>query len=139
MGLLNSLLLWLHFLSLGLGGAAVFGGLILAAAIPKTPPEARPPLAAVRGRLVILGRVGLGLLILTGALMVGEHGTGLILWFVVKMLLVVALTASVLYAIPLGRKAQAGDAAAIARMGQIVRLNLGLYVTIILTAVFAFG
>jgi hypothetical protein len=135
----QSLLLWLHFLSLGLGGAAVFGGLVLAAAIPKAPPESRPSLAAVRGRLVLLGRVGLALLILTGFLMVQAHGAGQLIWFSLKMALVLALTASVVYAIPLGRKAQAGDATAIARMGQIVRLNSGLYVTIILTAVLAFG
>lgn len=138
MGSWDTLLLWLHFLSLGLGGAAVFGGLVVAAAIPKAAAEARPPLVGVRGRLVNLGRVGLALLILTGVLMARANGA-LGFWFWIKMLLVLALTASVLYAVPLGRRAMGGDAAAIARMGQIVRLNLGLYVAIILAAVLAFG
>ncbi len=139
MDLLQSLLLWLHFLSLGLGGAATFGGVVLATTIAKAPPESRPPLAAVRGRLVLFGRLGLALLILTGLLMVRAHGAGQLFWFTLKMTLVLALTASVVYAIPLGRKAQTGDAAAIARMGQIVRLNLGLFAAIIFTAVLAFG
>jgi hypothetical protein len=138
MGLWDTLLLWLHFVALGLGGSALFGGLVIAATIPKTPLEARPPLAQVRGRLVLFGRVGLGLLILTGVLMVRDVGTGQIFWFAIKMLLVLALTASVIYTVPLGRKAQAGDAAAIARMGQLLRVNLGLYLAIILAAVLTF-
>ena len=137
----QTLLIWVHFISLGLGATASFGIPTIAFAMPKTAPEARPALAALAGRLSIYGRSGLALLILTGIIMVlTGPGVGAVSgWFWVKMALVVVLTGGVVMGLRLAKRAQAGDMGAAALARKVGLGNLTVLILILLSAVLAFG
>ena len=141
MDIVNDLLLWVHLISLGLGGAASFGIPVVASRLPSAAPEMRPMLLQIMKGLSTLGRAGLGLLIVTGPLLVwlGHGGVGgFNVWFWVKMVLVLLLLLGVIYAGLLLRRAAAGGPPS-PRSAPIGMINSLLFIGIVLTAVFAFG
>lgn len=133
-------LLWVHLLALAMGGAASFGIPVVGAAMGGASPEARPTLAAIAERLSKLGRVAIGLLILTGIGMVYlGPGIGIMgLWFWLKMAAVIALIAGIIIGVRTGKRAQAGDAAAQALAPRIGMVNLMVLALIIAFAVLEF-
>ncbi len=137
----HDLLLWLHFVSLALGGASTFGNAVVGAAVARQGEAARPHLLPVARSLGRLGHVALALLILTGGALVemGPGWSGVGLWFWVKMALVATLTVSVVLVTRAARMAAGGDAAAGRRARLLGRLNMLLIPLIVLTAVFEFG
>jgi protoporphyrinogen IX oxidase len=140
MEIFTNLLLWVHLLSLGLGGAASFGVPVVASRLPSAAPETRPLLLQVMKGLSTVGRAGLGLLIITGPLLVWlRYGgtSGFNSWFWVKMVLVVLLLGGVIYAGVLLRRATAGGPPS-PQSAPIGMINTALFVAIVLTAVFAF-
>ena len=54
-----TLLLWIHLISIAVGGSTVFGIPVVGACVTKAPPTARPDLSAV---MMILSRLGRGAL-----------------------------------------------------------------------------
>ena len=94
MDYLNSALLWIHLVALAAGGAATFGIPVVGNKIGGASPETRPLLFSIVHGLSRIGRTALGLLVITGPLLVWlkYNGTsGFTFWFWVKMVLVVIL------------------------------------------------
>lgn len=142
MNVLISILFGIHLVSLGLGGAAAFGLPVVGSKLPSATAESRPLLFSIMHGLSRIGRVGLGLLIITGPLMVwlkfGGFG-GFSFWFWVKMVLVVILLAVVIYAGINGKKAENGDREAAGRAPMLGMAALVTFVLVIGSAVAAFG
>ncbi|HEY9010214.1 MAG TPA: hypothetical protein VIN06_04305 [Devosia sp.] len=137
-----TILFWIHLVSLGLGGTASFGLPVVGSKLASATAETRPVLFSIMHGLSSVGRAGLGLLIVTGPLMVwvkfGGFG-GFSLWFWVKMVLVVILLALVIYAGINGKKAENGDREAAGRGPMIGMAALVTFVLVIGSAVMAFG
>ena len=142
MEVFNSLLLWLHLLGLAMGGGALIGTNVLAMVGSATPAEQRPALLPVGGVLTAIGRAAIGLLIVTGPLMLwlkwGGH-TPSDAWFGIKMLFVVILIVGIIMSsIGLKRITQGNAAgAALARQGRLIAS--GALVIVVLAAAFTFG
>ena len=70
MEILNTLVFWLHFMAMFLGGVAAFGIPLTAARIAGAEPAARPALGQVIQLFSKVGSAGIGTLILTGIIMI---------------------------------------------------------------------
>jgi uncharacterized membrane protein len=142
MDIFVDLLFWIHLASLGLAGAAVFGLPVVGSRMASATPEMRPSLFAIADGLSRLGRAALGLLIVTGPLMVWLKFNGDMMalgaWFWVKMALVVILIVIVVYAGINGKRAQSGDMAAARRAPQIGMAGMVVYLLVIGAAVLTF-
>lgn len=134
----HTLLLWVHFASIAAGGAASVGIPVVGAAMRSAPAEARPALGGVAMKLSVIGRTALGLLIVTGALLIWS-GSGTNGWFWIKLTLVALLIAGVVLGLRAGAQARGGDSAAAARGAMIGKVNILIFVLIVLAAVLAFG
>ena len=142
MDIIIILLLWVHLLSLGLGGTAAFGISVVGSKMPTAAPEARPTLLKIMHDLSTVGRIGIGLLIVTGPLMIWlKYGgfDGMNTWFWIKMVLVLLLLATVTYSGILFKRVQAGDQAAAKLSPRVGRVSMLTFVAIIFSAAFAFG
>lgn len=132
--------LWAHFLAIGMGGAATFGipiaGKVMAGAGPASRPFIGPLIEALSG----LGRKAIGLLILSGAVLVWARYdvSALSGVFWVKMVLVVALIVLVVYSVRNGKKARAGDMAAASRAPVLGNVGMALFTLIVLSAALTF-
>ncbi len=137
-----NILFWIHLVSLGLGGAAVFGLPVVGSKMRTATAEMRPLLFSIAERLSMIGRTAIGLLVITGPLMVWlKFGgmSGFTWWFSAKMVLVVILLAIVIYGGINTKRAQSGDMSAAQRAPQIGVASMVTFVLIILCAVFAFN
>lgn len=142
MDAINTILLWLHFIGLALGGAASFGIPVVGSRMPSASPETRPLLMGIMHGLSRVGRAGLGVLIVTGPLMLWLKfgGVGDVsVWFWVKMLLVLLLIAGVIYSGILFKRLQGGDASVAPLMPRLGMANTAILVLIVLSAVLTFG
>ncbi len=138
--IVGNLLLWVHLISLSIGGAASFGIPVVASRMAGAAPETRPLLMQIMMGLSKVGRVALGLLIVTGPLLVWlKYGdiSGFNTWFWVKMALIVVLLAGIIYSgILLKRTLAGGPPSPLApRLGMI---NTLVFLAIVFAAVFAF-
>lgn len=140
MDILVNILLFLHFFGLVLGmgsGMALSNATRIVTAAP-----AESGFERFTGMLARNGHIGLGLLWVTGLLMVWLRygGVGAFsVWFWIKMVLVVVLSAAVGMGAAAYRKAKAGDGEA-ARRAKIASTVSGLSgIGIIFAAVFAFN
>ena len=142
MDAINTILLWLHFTGLAIGGAAAFGIPVVGSRMQTAAPETRPLLMGVMEGLSKVGRVGLGLLIVTGPLLLwlkfGGVG-GISAWFWVKMVLVVLLIAGIIYSGILFKRLQGGDASVAPMMPRLGMANTAILVLIVLCAALTFG
>lgn len=140
MAMLYTPLLWLHFVGIGLGGAATFGSAIVGARAQGAPPELRPHFLAIVARLSSAGAMGLALLLLTGPLMIwiaGGIGADP-LWFWAKMAIVAVLLAAVIYSRRNLADMREGDTDAIARAPRIGMVIRFAYLGVLALAVLAF-
>jgi uncharacterized membrane protein len=141
MDIVVKLLFWVHLMSLAAGGAATFGIPVVGRQMRTAGPEMRPVLQSILKGLSNVGRTGIGLLIITGPLMIwlkyGGFG-GVSYWFWIKMALVVALLAGVVYGGILFERSTKGDMAAGQMMPRVGMINMILLLGIVLSAVFAF-
>lgn len=139
--ILVKVLFWIHLMGLALGGAAAFGIPVIGRRMPTVPPETRPLLMQISKGLSRVGQAGLGLLIVTGPLIVwlkygGFGGFNTSFW--VKMTLVVLLLVGVSYSGILLRRVMSGDVAAAPMLPRMGIVNTLLLLGIVLSAVFAF-
>lgn len=142
MDVLISILFWIHLVSLGLAGAAAFGLPVVGSKMPSATAETRPLLFSIAHRLSTVGRTGIGLLIITGPLMVWlKFGSfaGFSAWFWVKMALVVILLGIVIYGGINTKKAENGDREAAGRAPLLGIAGMTVFVLIIGSAVMTFG
>ncbi|MEO6012051.1 MAG: hypothetical protein ABIQ30_00485 [Devosia sp.] len=138
---LNSLLLWLHLLSLAVAGATIFGMPVIMANMAGVAPDVRPRIGAIAARLSMMSRGALVVLLVTGPLLVwlkygGASGFGV--WFTIKMVLVLIQIAIVVYAGINGKKAQGGDVAAMQRAPMISIVGMVTFLLIVAAAVLTF-
>lgn len=142
MELALKLVLWIHFLSLALGGVATFGIPALMSVGATLEPAQRPVMGKAIMRLAALGRMALTLLVLSGIFLLAlgfQGGAGLSHWFWLKMLLVLALIGLVIYNIGNGKRILAGDAASLARAPLLAKVGIAILALIVLAAVLTFG
>lgn len=142
MDILVSILFWIHLVSLGLGGAAVFGLPVVGSKMASATAETRPLLFSIAHRLSTIGRTAIGLLIITGPLMVWlKFGSfsGFNAWFWVKMTLVVILLGIVIYGGINAKKAENGDREAAGRAPKVGLAAMVVFVLIVGSAVMTFG
>jgi protoporphyrinogen IX oxidase len=138
----NSFLLWAHLISLAVAGATIFGMPVIMANMAGVAADVRPRVGAIAKRLSTMSRGALLVLLVTGPLLVwlkynGFDGFGF--WFWVKMALVVVQIAIVVYSGINGKRAQGGDAAAMARAPAIGAVGMITFLLIIAAAVLSFG
>lgn len=130
-----NVLLVVHLAAFGLGISTTFVAPIIGSRMPKAPPEARPTLLGILGRLTLNARVAMGLLLATGIAMVyvryGGDFLGLGPWFLVKMGLVAFIVAMMILGVVL--KPGTLDPRI---MGWLTRLSMA---GIIISAVMAFN
>jgi hypothetical protein len=140
MDILYKLLLWLHLTGLAMGGAAAFGHPVLGA-IGARSPEARPHMMRASKALSGVGRAAIGILIVTGVIMVAQSYdlAALPITFWIKMVLVVALVANVITAGLAAKAMAAGNAALGSRLALQAKIGVALILLITLFAVLAFG
>jgi len=142
MDILINILFWIHLVALSLGGVASFGIPVVGRMMPTATNETRPVLFKIVDGLSMVGRAGLGLLIITGPLLVWLKfgGTaGFTAWFWAKMILVLLLLITVIYAGINGKAAEKGDMAAAKRSPVIGMAAMLLLLGVVLCAVFAFN
>jgi uncharacterized membrane protein len=104
-------------------------------------PELRPLLQTIMKGLSSVGRAGIGLLIVSGPLLIWlKYGgfEGVSVWFWVKMVLVLGLLGGVIFGGIMMKRAMSGDVAAAKRGPLIGMANTGLFLLIVLSAVLAF-
>jgi len=140
MDIFLDILLWLHFAGLVIGMGSGFSSGQVAMRMGSAPAEARPTLSTIYGNLARLGHIGLGVLIVTGLLIVflKYDFAAMPIWFWIKMGLVVVLIVLISFGMRTTKKAQAGDAAAAALAPRIGMMSGITGFLIILSAVFAF-
>lgn len=136
----HDLILALHFFGLFMGGAPGIGMIVLGAAMAEAPPEQKPGLARAAEGLKLMGKIGMGILIVTGVILATMAGvwTAGNVWFWIKLLAVVALIAGIVMADKAGTAAMAGDTEAPARAAKFGRVNVVSLAVVLLTASFAF-
>jgi uncharacterized membrane protein len=102
----------------------------------------RPLLFSIIEGLSAVGRVGFGILIVTGPLLVWlKYGgmAGFTVWFTLKMVFVVILLVSVITSGVLGKRAEHGDMSVLQWLPRLGILNILVLLAIVLCAVFAFN
>lgn len=115
----TQILLILHFLGLAMGLSTSFASFVTLGLIARAAPQEKAVLGRFPPVMSRVGETGLALLWATGLLLVWTRwgGFGSLPWtFYVKLTAVVTLTATLWRIHSLGGKAQAGDAAAAARI-----------------------
>lgn len=132
--------LWVHLLSLSLAGAAVFGVPALGTVMRSVDGVQRQALGRAVMRLAALGRMALVLLVVSGGFLLwGAGAGGLGPWFSVKMTLVLVLIGLAVFNIFNGKRAAAGDAAAVARLPVLWLTGMLALAGVVLAAVMTFG
>ena len=142
MEFLNTMLIWVHLGALALGGAATFGLPAVASQMPKATPEGRKSLVGAMMLLRRLGGIAIGLMILSGLVLIWSRYGGpgaMTVWFWVKMVLVVGFILLIGVSRRNAAKAIAGDAAAAARQTYLGMASIVTLLAIVLCAVLSFG
>jgi hypothetical protein len=140
--MLDYLLVILHFLGLALGMSSGFANMVMAGLIVKASPEEKRVLARFPPAMGRLGLVGLALLWGSGLAIVRTRYGGFSILpqsFIYKLIAVVLLTICVLSIHVLQRRAQAGDASAIAKIQIFGKLTGPFALLAIIFAVITFG
>ena len=130
-----------HFFALFLGGGSAFGMAVIGMTAPTVSTEHHQTLAAMAKKFKIISHTAIGLLLLSGLLMVilGGYFPGVSAWFWVKMLALAVLIFGIIQAGKFAAIALEGDAAAGARAEMFGKMNIAALVVILIAAVLAFG
>ena len=137
----NQALLMLHFVGLALGLAVSFANMVMGGLIAKAAPGEKAVLGRFPPAMSRVGRIGLGLLWVTGVslLFTKWNGPASLPWpFAVKLSAVVLLTITVGYIYWLERRVAKGDSAAGPRIRLAGMIAMGLALVAILCAVLTF-
>jgi len=138
----NNALLILHFIGLTMGFSVSIGNIVMLGVMDRSTGPERPVLARFMPAISRVGRIGLGLLWVTGATMLYTkwNGIGSMPWtFHVKLTGVVVLTIAVTMLYSLERRAMNGDIAAAARVQTFGKLASLAALTALVFAVITFS
>lgn len=125
----NQVMLFLHFLGLGMGFSVSFGNIVMGGLISKAAPAEKAVLGRFPPAISRLGFAGLALLWSTGLVLVYTRWNGFASFpwqFYAKLAAVVLLTLAAAYIHRLERLAQRGDTSAMARIegfGKVATLS----------------
>lgn len=142
MDILINLLFWVHLLALVGGGASSVAMPIIGSKLATSDGTTRATLFEIAGRISTVGRGALSGLIVTGILLFWlkwDFSAPSMVWFGIKMALVLVLLGAIIVGGINFKKARGGDVAAgrVAGIaGQVAALTLA---GVILAAVFAFN
>jgi uncharacterized membrane protein len=142
MDIVINLLIWAHIMAFVAGGANSVVGPVIASRLPGATADARDGYYAVMNRLAKVGKGAMGVLLVSGPLILwlkygGLGGAGV--WFWIKMALIVVMLAAIIYGGIQFKRAQAGDHSAGER-AEVAHKVTGLaFAGVILAAVFAFA
>jgi hypothetical protein len=137
---MNEILLILHLFGFAMGIAAAFGNGLMFMTMRGTPASA-PVLAGITPRFARIGQIGLGLLWITGIILVWsafggpQNLPGLFWW---KFVLAVLVTVVIALLDVTLRRVRAGDRAAAARLPALGATSFVATILILIIAVFAF-
>jgi hypothetical protein len=137
---MNDILFMLHLFGFGAAFAAAVGNFTILRLTMASPADA-PVLGKVPPRLARVGQIGLGVLWVTGPIMIWSkyNGFGDLNWaFWVKLACVIAITVVAVMLGMMVRRVQAGDAAARAQLPLYGRISGALLGLIVIFAVLAF-
>jgi len=141
-GATYAILFWIHMTSLAAGGVAAFGIPIVGSRMASATPETRPTLFHLAETFSNVGRGAIGLLIITGPIMYwlawANGGPPNMTAFIAKMVFVVLLLITVIYAGINAKRAQGGDMAAAKRAPMLGATAAILFSLVILSAALAF-
>ena len=138
---LSQTVLILHFLGLAMGMSVSIANAVMLGVIARASPAERPVLARFPPAMSQVGKLGLGLLWVTGLIMVYTrwNGIGGMPWFFhVKLTAVVVLSAIVVYISRLEAQVRRGDAAASARMQAVGKVASACALVAVIFAVLTF-
>lgn len=137
----NRVLLFFHFLGLALGFSVSFANMVMGGLISKATASEKAVLGRFPPIMSRLGRTGLALLWVTGAILVYTRwgGVAALPWqFDVKLAAVVLLTVTTTYLHRLEWRAQQGDASAISRIEALGKAATSLALVAVIFSVLTF-
>ena len=142
MDIVFKVMLWLHLMGLVAGSGSGIANSAIGPAIAAAGPETRPTLWKLAHIMSRTAMMGFGILLVTGPIMLLLRYSSLseipqMFW--VKMGLVAALMVTVSITIRAGKKAEAGDMAAAARLRKVGPMNGTLSLLTVGVAVFTFN
>ncbi|MEQ1900811.1 MAG: hypothetical protein ABL866_08770 [Devosia sp.] len=141
MDIFINLLFWVHMVALAVGGSASFGLFAMRPFVAKSSPETREKLFSIEGALSRNGMIALGLLFVSGPLLIWARFGGfgaLSVWFWVKMGLIAVQIVAIAMAGRAGRRLKGGDLSAAPALTMASNVSILAFLLVILSAVFAF-
>lgn len=141
MDILINILFWLHLVALVGAGTGAIVTPIVGGQMASAGPEARQSLAAIGQRIAMTARGSLVVLLITGPLLFWlrwQFTAPSMIWFGIKMVLVLVILACVIVSGINFKKAQGGDMAARKTAFTATRIMGIALIGVILAAVFAF-
>lgn len=138
---ISSLLLWVHIVGFVAGGATAVTMPLLERQLAAAAPEHRSALFALGNKMVQVGKVAMGVLLISGPLMwwlkwgfsVPNH------WFFAKMGLIVVMLVCIVSSGIAFKKMQAGDMSVAGRSAILGLITLVAGAGVLLAAVLAFN
>ncbi|ODT67923.1 MAG: hypothetical protein ABS75_22355 [Pelagibacterium sp. SCN 63-23] len=138
---ISNLLLWLHILGFVAGGATAVTMPLLERQLAAAAPERRSELFALGNRMIQVGKVAMGVLLISGPLMwwlkwgftIPNH------WFFAKMGLIVVMLICIVSSGMAFKKMQAGDMSVAGRSAMLGFVTLVAGAGVLLSAVLAFN
>ena len=138
---LNQVLLILHFVGLTLGFTVSIANMVMLGLINTAAPAEKPVLGRFPPAVSRVGRIGLSILWVTGAIMVYTRWNGFasLPWqFHVKLTAVIILTIAVVIIYRLEQRIARGDAAAMGTLQNVAKVASLSALTALIFAVLAF-
>ncbi|RUT35169.1 hypothetical protein EMQ25_04280 [Arsenicitalea aurantiaca] len=142
MDIVINLLIWAHLIALVAGGSNSVVMPMIGARLPSAPAETRAALFAMGLAMAQVGKIAMGVLLVTGPLALwlkyGGFG-GMNAWFWVKMALIVVMLVSIVSGGIAFKRASGGEMAALERAELFGKVTLVAALGVVLAAIFAFG
>lgn len=134
----HDIVLFLHFIGLALGMGVGVTNLVIARSAASSP-ETAGPVRALMPMLARISTAGLGILVVTGLLLIFQRGFSFLsAWFWIKMLSVAGMIAVSYLMFQAQAQIRQGNAAAAAQMKMLGPAMGGLGLLTVLFSVFAF-
>tara|TARA_R100000365_G_C2681752_1_gene26914 strand:- start:45 stop:473 length:429 start_codon:yes stop_codon:yes gene_type:complete len=142
MDVVINLLIWVHVIGFIAGGSNSVVGPVIGGRMATATPDQRVGYFGVMNTLSQVGKVAMVALLITGPLiMFMKYGGlgGASVWFWIKMALVAVMLAAIIYGGIQFKRYQGGDAEAQKRADTAHKITGLAFLSVLLSAVFAFG
>lgn len=142
MDVVINLLIWAHIVAFVVGGSNSVVGPVIGSRMATATPDMRAGYVGVMGALAQSGKFAMGVLLVTGPLIMWLRYGGLggaSVWFWIKMALVALMLAAIIIGGINFKKSLTGDAEAGKRAGLAHRVTGLAFLGVLLSAVFAFN